>query len=58
MWLIGSSPSTSLLIPFLGSKHAISHLRARGGGSMIFMGSVSGANLGTGYPGNLPMLPA
>lgn len=48
----------TLLIPFLVSKHAIPHLRARGGGSMSFMGSVAGANLGTGYPGNLPLHPA
>jgi hypothetical protein len=25
---------------------------------MSFMGSVAGANLGTGYPGNLPVHPA
>jgi NAD(P)-dependent dehydrogenase (short-subunit alcohol dehydrogenase family) len=48
----------TLLIPFLVSKHAIPHLRARGGGSMSYMGSVAGANLGTGYPGNLPLHPA
>lgn len=48
----------TLLIPFLVAKHAIPHLRARGGGSMSFMGSVAGANVGTGYPGNLPLHPA
>lgn len=48
----------TLTVPFLVSKHVIPHLRARGGGSMIFMGSVAGANIGTGYPGNLPILAA
>ncbi|OAK51200.1 SDR family NAD(P)-dependent oxidoreductase [Rhodococcoides kyotonense] len=48
----------TLTVPFLVSKHVIPHLRARGGGSIIFMGSVAGANIGTGYPGNLPILAA
>lgn len=48
----------TLLIPFLVSKHAIPHLRARGAGSMTFMGSVAGADIGTGYPGNLPIIQA
>lgn len=45
----------ALTTAFLTAKHAIPHLRARGGGSMIFMGSISGANVGTGYAANLPI---
>lgn len=48
----------TLTVHFLVSKHAIPHLRARGGGSIIFMGSVAGANLGSGYPGHLPFIAA
>ena len=48
----------ALTAQFLTSKHAIPHLRARGGGSIIFMGSVAGADLGSGYPGHLPLLAA
>ena len=48
----------TLTVPFLVSKHAIPHLRARGGGSIIFMGSVAGSDIGTGYPGNLPIIQA
>ncbi|MBA4025499.1 MAG: dehydrogenase [Gordonia sp.] len=48
----------TLNVPFLVAKHAIPHLRARGGGSMIFMGSIAGSNMGTGYPGNLPIIQA
>ncbi|ROZ42893.1 SDR family oxidoreductase [Rhodococcus sp. WS3] len=48
----------TLTVPFLVSKHAIPHLRARGGGSIIFMGSIAGANIGTGYPANLPIIQA
>ncbi|MTD58903.1 SDR family NAD(P)-dependent oxidoreductase [Amycolatopsis pithecellobii] len=48
----------TLTVPFLVSKHAIPHLRARGGGSIIFMGSAVAAPIGAGYAGNLPLLPA
>ena len=48
----------TLTVPFLVTKHAIPHLRARGGGSITFMGSVSGVNVGAGYPGNLPLISA
>lgn len=48
----------TLTAHFLVSKHAIPHLRARGGGSIIFMGSVAGANLGSGFPAHLPVLAA
>jgi len=46
----------TLTLHFLVSKHAIPHFRARGKGSIIFMGSVAGSNLGSGYPGHLPIL--
>lgn len=48
----------TLTVPFLVTKHMIPHLRARGGGSIIFMGSIAGANIGTGYPANLPIIQA
>lgn len=48
----------TLTAHFLVAKHAIPHFRARGGGSIIFMGSVAGSNLGSGYPGHLPILAA
>ncbi|WP_456696234.1 SDR family NAD(P)-dependent oxidoreductase [Aeromicrobium sp. P5_D10] len=46
----------TMTVPFLTAKHAIPHLRARGGGSMILMGSVSGMNIGAGYVGNISIL--
>ncbi|OLT06543.1 hypothetical protein BJF90_15740 [Pseudonocardia sp. CNS-004] len=45
----------TLTLHFLTTKHAIPHLRARGGGSIIFMGSISGSAVGSGYAGNLPI---
>lgn len=48
----------TLNVPFLVSKHAIPLLRSRGGGSIVFMGSVAGADLGSGYPGHLPLVAA
>jgi meso-butanediol dehydrogenase/(S,S)-butanediol dehydrogenase/diacetyl reductase len=48
----------NLTLPWLVTKHAIPALRARGGGSVIFLASVSGAAFGTGYPGNLSFLTA
>ena len=46
----------TMTVPFLTAKHAIPHLRARGGGSMILMGSVSGMDVGAGYVGNISIL--
>jgi len=46
----------TLTLHFLTTKHIVPHLRARGGGSIIFVGSISGANLGAAYPGNMGFL--
>jgi NAD(P)-dependent dehydrogenase (short-subunit alcohol dehydrogenase family) len=43
----------TLGIQFLVSKYAIPHLKARGKGSIIFVASISGLPLGTGFPGNV-----
>ena len=48
--------TNTLTISWLASKHAIPHLRRRGGGSIIFISSVSGQNFGSGFPGNSPIL--
>jgi NAD(P)-dependent dehydrogenase (short-subunit alcohol dehydrogenase family) len=41
---------------FLVAKAAIPPMRARGGGSIILCGSISGLNFGTGFSGNTPNL--
>jgi meso-butanediol dehydrogenase / (S,S)-butanediol dehydrogenase / diacetyl reductase len=46
----------TLGIQFLVTKYAIPHLRARGKGSIIFVASISGLPLGTGFPGNVNCL--
>jgi len=46
----------TLTIQFLVTKYAIPHLRARGKGSIIFVASISGLPLGTGFPGNVNCL--
>jgi meso-butanediol dehydrogenase/(S,S)-butanediol dehydrogenase/diacetyl reductase len=47
--------ANTLTIQFLVTKHVIPHLRARGGGSIIFVGSISGLT-SAGYSGNLGFL--
>jgi meso-butanediol dehydrogenase / (S,S)-butanediol dehydrogenase / diacetyl reductase len=42
----------TLGIQFLVTKHAIPHMKMRGRGSIIFVGSISGLPVGTGFPGN------
>lgn len=44
-----------LTLQYLVTKHVIPHMRKRGGGSIIFVGSTTGI-LGAGYPGNLSFL--
>lgn len=46
----------TLTLQFLVTKHAIPHFRARGGGAIIFVASMTGLNIGAGYPGNLGFL--
>lgn len=46
----------TLTMNWLVTKHAIPHFRAGGGGSIIFVGSITGDRLGGGYPGNLGFL--
>jgi NAD(P)-dependent dehydrogenase (short-subunit alcohol dehydrogenase family) len=41
---------------WLAAKHAIPHLRRRGGGDIVFISSVAGDNVGSGFVGNLPIL--
>lgn len=48
----------NLTMPWAITKTFIPLLRARGGGSVIFLASVSGAAFGTGYPGNISNLVA
>jgi NAD(P)-dependent dehydrogenase (short-subunit alcohol dehydrogenase family) len=48
----------TLTLPFLATKHMIPHLRKRGGGSIVFVCSMSGLPLGAGFPGNLGSLAA
>lgn len=49
------SQDNVLTLQFLVTKHVIPHMRKRGGGSIIFVGSTTGI-LGAGYPGNLSFL--
>jgi NAD(P)-dependent dehydrogenase (short-subunit alcohol dehydrogenase family) len=42
-----------LTLQWVVTKHAIPHLRKRGGGSIVFIGSVAGLNLASGFIGNL-----
>jgi meso-butanediol dehydrogenase / (S,S)-butanediol dehydrogenase / diacetyl reductase len=42
----------TLGIQFVVTKYAIPHFKARGRGSIIFVASISGLPLGTGFPGN------
>jgi len=46
----------TLTLNWLVTKHSIPHFRSRGGGSIIFVGSITGDRLGGGYPGNLGFL--
>ncbi len=46
----------TLTVHFLATKHAIPQIRARGGGSIVFVASMAGLNLGTGYAGNMGWL--
>lgn len=48
----------TLTLHFLVSKHVIPHLRARGGGAIVFVGSVTGTHTGAGFQGNLAFLAA
>jgi NAD(P)-dependent dehydrogenase (short-subunit alcohol dehydrogenase family) len=48
--------TNTLTISWLAAKHAIPHLRRRGGGAIIFISSASGQNFGSGFPGNSPIL--
>jgi NAD(P)-dependent dehydrogenase (short-subunit alcohol dehydrogenase family) len=41
---------------WLAAKHAIPHLRRRGGGDIVFISSVAGDNVSSGFVGNLPLL--
>lgn len=45
-----------LAMPFLMTKHAIPHLRARGGGVIINVASITGTNTGGGSVGNIPIV--
>lgn len=47
---------STLTIHYLVSKHIVPSLRTRGGGSIIFVGSITGMPVGAGYPGNLEFL--
>lgn len=46
----------ALTTQWLATKHAIPHLKRRGGGSIIFTSSTAGDNVGTGFAANLPLL--
>jgi meso-butanediol dehydrogenase / (S,S)-butanediol dehydrogenase / diacetyl reductase len=46
----------TLTIHYLVAKHTIPHLRKRGGGAMVFVASVTGMHIGSGYQGNLGFL--
>jgi meso-butanediol dehydrogenase / (S,S)-butanediol dehydrogenase / diacetyl reductase len=48
--------TNTLTIHWLATKHAIPHLRRRGGGAIVFVSSVSGADVGSGFPGNSPII--
>ncbi len=48
--------TNTLTIHFIASKHAVPHLRRRGGGSILFISSVTGQNIGSGFPGNSPII--
>ena len=48
--------ANTLTSGWLAAKHAVPHLRRRGGGSIVFISSVAGENVGTGFVGNLPVL--
>ncbi|HEY5333898.1 MAG TPA: SDR family oxidoreductase [Solirubrobacterales bacterium] len=45
-----------LTLHYLVTKHAVPHFRARGGGSIIFVGSMTGMDFASGYAGNLSFL--
>lgn len=49
------SQDNVLTLHFLVTKHVIPHMRKRGGGAIVFVGSTTGV-LGAGYPGNLSFL--
>jgi meso-butanediol dehydrogenase/(S,S)-butanediol dehydrogenase/diacetyl reductase len=46
----------TLTLQFLVTKHVVPHLRKRGGGAIVFVGSITGTQTGAGYPGNLGFL--
>jgi meso-butanediol dehydrogenase/(S,S)-butanediol dehydrogenase/diacetyl reductase len=46
----------TLTIHFLATKHAVPQIRSRGGGSIVFVGSMAGLHLGAGYAGNFGWL--
>jgi NAD(P)-dependent dehydrogenase (short-subunit alcohol dehydrogenase family) len=46
----------TLTLHYLVTKHAVPHFRARGGGSIIFVASMTGMQVASGYPGNLTFL--
>jgi len=48
--------ANTLTIGWLASKHAIPHMKVRGGGSIIFSASISGTSFGSGFAGNAPHL--
>jgi NAD(P)-dependent dehydrogenase (short-subunit alcohol dehydrogenase family) len=48
--------SNTLTSGWLAAKHAVPHLRKRGGGNIIFISSTAGENVGTGFVGNLTVL--
>jgi NAD(P)-dependent dehydrogenase (short-subunit alcohol dehydrogenase family) len=48
--------ANTLTSGWLAAKHAIPHLRRRGGGSIVFISSTAGENVGTGFAGNSPAL--
>jgi len=48
----------NLTMPWAITTAFIAQMRARGGGSIVFLASVSGSAFGTGYPGNLSNLVA
>jgi len=44
--------TNTLTIGWIATKHAAPHMIERGGGSIIFAGSISGATFGSGFAGN------